>query len=132
VTRSKATRVGSSSRSSRKGSPTAREYSISAAALGGLRRGTSPDFEVVGVDVSEAQLRWLEPDGFFLASLGSGGSPDWTGEWLGVPIFFSGYDVETNRTLLREAGFELLLDDVVEMSEPEGEGAFLWVLAQKG
>lgn len=82
-------------------------------------------------DLFRRVASWLEPDGFFLASLGSGSSPDWTGEWLGVPIFFSSYEAGTNRTLLREAGFELLLDDVVEMSEPEGEVAFLWVLAQK-
>jgi ubiquinone/menaquinone biosynthesis C-methylase UbiE len=75
--------------------------------------------------------RWLRPGGFFLASLGARGSEDWTGEWLGVEMFFSSYDVDANRRLLRRAGFRLVLDEVVTMMEPEGEATFLWVLAEK-
>jgi SAM-dependent methyltransferase len=75
--------------------------------------------------------RWLKPGGLFLASLGAGGSDDWTGEWLGVPMFFSSHDAETNRRLLRQSGFRLVLDEVVTMSEPEGEATFLWMLAEK-
>jgi trans-aconitate methyltransferase len=29
----------------------------------------------------------LEPEGFFAAILGAEDSPDWTGSWLGVPMF---------------------------------------------
>jgi cyclopropane fatty-acyl-phospholipid synthase-like methyltransferase len=75
--------------------------------------------------------RWLRPGGFFLASLGARGSEDWTGEWLGVEMFFSSHDAATNRQLLREAGFRLMLDEVVTMQEPEGEATFLWVLGRK-
>jgi hypothetical protein len=46
-------------------------------------------------------------------------------------MFFSGFDAETNRRLVREAGFELLSDELVWMREPEGDAAFLWVLARK-
>jgi cyclopropane fatty-acyl-phospholipid synthase-like methyltransferase len=74
---------------------------------------------------------WLRPEGLFLASLGARDSADWTGDWLGVTMFFSAYDAETNRRLLREAGFELVLDEIVSMREPEGEVAFLWILARK-
>lgn len=74
---------------------------------------------------------WLEPGGLFLASLGSVDAPDWTGEWLGVPMFFSSYDADTNRDLLEVAGLKLITDEVVTMREPEGEAAFLWVIAQK-
>ena len=38
---------------------------------------------------------------------------------------------ETNRRLVQEAGFELLVDDVIRMTEPEGETAFLWVLGRR-
>jgi cyclopropane fatty-acyl-phospholipid synthase-like methyltransferase len=76
-------------------------------------------------------LRWLKPGGFFLASLSHVGGDDRTEEWLGVEMFFSGFDADTNRRLLREAGFELLVDELVRMREPEGEVAFLWVLARK-
>jgi hypothetical protein len=47
------------------------------------------------------------------------------GRWM------ESFDAETNRRLVREAGFELLVDGVVRMREPEGETAFLWVLARR-
>jgi ubiquinone/menaquinone biosynthesis C-methylase UbiE len=76
-------------------------------------------------------VRWLKPGGLFLASLSHVGGHDWAGEWLGVEMFFSGYDAETNRRLVREAGLELVLDELVWMREPQGDIAFLWVLARK-
>ena len=75
--------------------------------------------------------RWLKPGGFFLASLSHVGGPDRAYEWLGVEMFFSGFDAETNRRLVRDAGFALILDELVWMQEPESEAAFLWVLARK-
>ncbi|MDQ2682213.1 MAG: class I SAM-dependent methyltransferase, partial [Chloroflexota bacterium] len=47
---------------------------------------------------------WLRPDGVFMASLGAGDSPDWTGEWLGAEMVFSHFDAETNLGLLTGAG----------------------------
>jgi hypothetical protein len=46
-------------------------------------------------------------------------------------MFFSSHDAATNRQLLADAGFTLVLDEVVSMNEPEGEVSFLWVLAEK-
>jgi SAM-dependent methyltransferase len=74
---------------------------------------------------------WLEPGGLFLATLGAGDDPDWVGDWLGVPMFFSSWDADTNRRLLRSVGFELLQDEIVEIREPEGAVSFLWVLARR-
>ena len=74
---------------------------------------------------------WLMPGGLFAAVLGATDSPDWTGEWLGVPMFFSSYDAATNRALLRDAGFEMVFDEVLETPEPDGPVPFLWVIAQK-
>jgi cyclopropane fatty-acyl-phospholipid synthase-like methyltransferase len=81
----------------------------------------------------ERILRWLEPGGLFLASLSHVGGEDRVYEWLGVEMFFSGFDADTNRRLVRDAGFELELDELVWMREPEPEGevAFLWLLARK-
>lgn len=76
-------------------------------------------------------FRWLAPGGLFLATLGAADSPDWTGPWLGEEMFFSSYGAEANRRMLQTAGFELLLDDVVVTSEPEGDVNFLWVIARK-
>jgi ubiquinone/menaquinone biosynthesis C-methylase UbiE len=79
----------------------------------------------------EAIARWLKPGGLFLASLSHVGGENRTEEWLGVEMFFSGFDAETNSRLVREAGFELLVDELVFMGEPEGEVGFLWVLARR-
>ena len=76
-------------------------------------------------------FRWLVPGGLFLATLGAAESADWLGPWLGEEMFFSGYGAEDNRRLLRAAGFELLLDDVLVTPEPEGDVKFLWVIARK-
>jgi cyclopropane fatty-acyl-phospholipid synthase-like methyltransferase len=74
--------------------------------------------------------RWLVPGGLFLATFGAGDSPDWTGDWLGRPMFFSSHDPATNRALLEAAGFDLLVDEVIPTLEPEGPVPFHWVLAQ--
>ncbi len=74
--------------------------------------------------------RWLKPGGHFLACLSHIGGPDRFEQWLGVEMFFSGFDAETNSRLVRDAGFELLADEVLWMREPEGDTAFLWVLAR--
>ncbi len=74
---------------------------------------------------------WLAPDGLFLTALGAGDMEGWTGEWLGTTMYFSGWSPETNRELLQKAGFELLIDEVVEMREPKGMVAFHWVLGRR-
>jgi SAM-dependent methyltransferase len=75
--------------------------------------------------------RWLRPGGHLLAVLGAGDVPAWHGEWLGVPMFFSSYSAETNSQLLRDAGFELLRDETVTITEPESDVTFHWVLARR-
>jgi SAM-dependent methyltransferase len=75
---------------------------------------------------------WLRPGGYLLASFGvSDLAGDVDDDWLGAPMFFSHFDAETNRALLQEAGFELIVDEVIEQDEGEyGIARFLWVLAQ--
>lgn len=72
---------------------------------------------------------WLVPGGAFVASLGSGSSPDWTGEWMGTEMFFSHYDADTNLALLREAG--LVVERAEELEQDDEDGRFLWVVARK-
>lgn len=74
--------------------------------------------------------RWLQPGGWLLATLGAGDDPGSTEEWLGVPMYFSSHTPERNRELLTAAGFELAVDEVVDLEEPEGTATFHWVLAR--
>ncbi len=46
-------------------------------------------------------------------------------------MFFSSHDADTNRALLRVAGFTLERDETITMREPEGLVTFLWVIARK-
>jgi SAM-dependent methyltransferase len=75
--------------------------------------------------------RWLRPGGHLLAVLGAGDVPAWQGDWLGVPMFFSSHPPETNSQLLRDAGFELVRDEEVTITEPESAVTFHWVLARR-
>ncbi|MDQ7795025.1 MAG: class I SAM-dependent methyltransferase [bacterium] len=76
--------------------------------------------------------RWLRPGGLFVASLGSRDEPgSIEQDWLGVPMYFSHWDAQTNRRLISGAGFELLRD-VEEATEEDGQPvSFLWVVARR-
>ncbi len=74
--------------------------------------------------------QWLVPGGLFLATLGAEDSPDWTGTWLGEQMFFSSHGADTNRNLLRAAGFDLDHDEIAVTREPERDVPFLWVIAR--
>jgi predicted TPR repeat methyltransferase len=75
--------------------------------------------------------RWLRPGGHFLASFGTTDNPGWTGNWLGVEMFFAGLPPEENRRLAEEAGLDVLRDEIEVSVEPEGEARFEWLLARK-
>jgi hypothetical protein len=61
---------------------------------------------------------WLKPGGLFAGTLGRGDNPaELVPDFYGASMYWSHFDAETNRTLLREAGF-----DVLEADEIEDEG----------
>jgi len=73
---------------------------------------------------------WLVPGGWSMHAFGTTDNPGWKGEWLGAPNFFSSYPPDVNSRLVRDAGFEILRDELVTFTEPEGEATFQWVLAR--
>ncbi|HEY3462299.1 MAG TPA: class I SAM-dependent methyltransferase [Gaiellaceae bacterium] len=73
---------------------------------------------------------WLVPGGRLLSAFGASDLPAWMGEWLGAETFFSGFPPEINLRLVREAGFTIERDEVVEFEEPEGPARFQWMLAR--
>jgi SAM-dependent methyltransferase len=74
---------------------------------------------------------WLTFGGLLLTAFGTTDNPGWTGDFLGAPTFFSSYPPAVNSRFLEEAGFELLLDEVVTFVEPDGPATFQWVLARR-
>jgi SAM-dependent methyltransferase len=77
--------------------------------------------------------RWLRPGGYLLATMGRRDAPgDVQDDWLGAPMFFAGYDVETNLRLVDRAGLSVIETEVVIQDEgEEGLAGFLWVHARK-
>lgn len=75
--------------------------------------------------------RWLVPSGLLMTALGTSDMEGWTGEFLGEPTFFSSFPPDTNTRLVREAGFEILRDELVTFHEPDGDATFQWVLATR-
>ena len=75
--------------------------------------------------------RWLAPGGWAANAFATSDNEGWTGEWLGAPTFFSGYEPEINARLVREAGFAIERDELVSFREPEGPATFQWILARR-
>ena len=76
--------------------------------------------------------RWLRPNGLFVGCLTAYDLPsEFAADWLGVPMYWSGYDSERNRELLRDAG--LTVHSAVEETQDEDGVAvtFLWVIAER-
>jgi SAM-dependent methyltransferase len=75
---------------------------------------------------------WLKDGGLLLATFGAGEpGEDVDGDWLGAPMFFASLGADSYPPLLREAGLDVLREEVVVQREPgHGDVAFLWVLAR--
>ena len=84
-------------------------------------------------EVFSKVTRWLRPGGYLLATAACRDLPgDVQADWLGAPMFFAGYDVETNLELLDRSGLAVIEHEVVVQDEgDEGLAGFLWVLARK-
>lgn len=75
---------------------------------------------------------WLKPGGYLLLTLSARGqSHGVQDDFLGVPMYFSGYGPDRNRELVRSAGLEIVLDEIVAMQEPDAQSSFHWLLARR-
>ena len=75
---------------------------------------------------------WLKPGGWLVATMGVGPAEDIRQEdWLGVPMFWSHFDLETNVRLMEEAGLTLESQQVRSVEELGKKVPFLWIVARK-
>jgi cyclopropane fatty-acyl-phospholipid synthase-like methyltransferase len=82
----------------------------------------------------EAIAGWLAPGGWSMHALATNDNPGWTGQWLGVEMFFSGHSPPENRRIVEAAGLTIVQDELVTFTEPEpepGDVTFQWLLARK-
>jgi hypothetical protein len=68
-----------------------------------------------------------------MLSLGASDTEDEVEEdWLGVPMFFAGFEPDANERALLHAGFELEISETRNQFEDgEGEATFHWVIARR-
>ncbi|MCG3225373.1 MAG: class I SAM-dependent methyltransferase [Candidatus Heimdallarchaeota archaeon] len=69
--------------------------------------------------------RILKPRGIMLIGLGSSESED-TGEYFGTKMFWSHYSAEQSLELVKDAGFEIIFEEVLE----RGGERHYWILAK--
>jgi lactoylglutathione lyase len=70
--------------------------------------------------------------GLLVATLSA--QPNWgqvEPDWLGAPMYFSGYSVDDNKRFVEEAGFDVRMATVETIHEDGRPVAFLWVVAEK-
>jgi SAM-dependent methyltransferase len=83
--------------------------------------------------VLRAIQEWLRPGGLAVFNMTAGqGDPGGVYGWIDdVPMYWSGFDAETNMGLVRDAGLVIDRDEVLENFEDDETVRFLWVLAHK-
>ncbi len=77
--------------------------------------------------------RWLRPGGQLVAALGTQDNPGGTeADWLGAgPMFWSGFDVDTNLNLLARADLDVEDASVIDQVEVDDPVRFLWFTARR-
>lgn len=79
-------------------------------------------------DLLRSIAAWLRPNGMFFATMtAKGKETDFDKRWLGAPMFWSGFDSDANKGMVREAG----LDIVSSEETRDRDGHFLWLMARK-
>jgi ubiquinone/menaquinone biosynthesis C-methylase UbiE len=84
------------------------------------------------LDLFKSITGWLKPGGLFVATLSASDTEaGYETDWLGAPMYWSGYDGETNQRLVKEAGLSII-SAREEVTEEFGKPVtFLWVVAEK-
>ena len=79
-------------------------------------------------DLLRSIATWLRPNGLFFATMTAKGMEiDFDKCWLGAPMFWSGFDADTNQDMVQMAGL-----DIVSAEEThDSDGRFLWLMARK-
>lgn len=76
--------------------------------------------------------RMLKPAGLFVATMGAGDLPDSVEpDWLGMPMFFSHFDGNTNEELVKEIGFDIIRAKDEWEQEYDRPVCFRWIVARK-
>jgi len=83
-------------------------------------------------DLFARVARWLRPGGWFVASIGArDAKSEYDSNWLGAPMYWSGYDEPTGRRLIEASGLSIERA-CTETADEDGQPIpFLWVVARR-
>jgi SAM-dependent methyltransferase len=74
---------------------------------------------------------WLRPNGLLLLSIEDVDEPGTVTEWLGVEMYFSMFNADATRQVVRAAGFDIEKTAVATQTEGETDISYTWILARK-
>jgi hypothetical protein len=73
---------------------------------------------------------WLHPGGLFVATMRVRSvKADFAEDYMGTPMYWSGFDSETNERLVEEAGFRIISAREETATEFDESVTFLWITA---
>lgn len=82
-------------------------------------------------DVFRRVFTWLREGGLALFAVEDADQPGIVADWLGAPMFFSGYPADEERRLAEVVGLEVLEADVERQTEQGRDVPYLWLLARR-
>jgi cyclopropane fatty-acyl-phospholipid synthase-like methyltransferase len=82
-------------------------------------------------DLLERLRDWLQPDGLLLLSIEDNDQPGIVAEWLGADMYFSMFNADATRQLVRDAGFDIEKTALATQTEGETDISYTWILARK-
>src|SRR5437879_2276437 len=75
---------------------------------------------------------WLRPGGLLVATMSARPDPGTIEpDWLGAPMYFSGYSVEENRRFVDQVGLKIESAPIESILEDGQSVQFLWIVASK-
>lgn len=74
---------------------------------------------------------WLRLEGLLLLSIEDHDEPGTVADWLGVDMYFSMFNADDTRQLVRDAGFAIDKTAVATQTEGETDIPYTWILARK-
>ncbi len=75
---------------------------------------------------------WLRPGGLLVAAMGTHSAQvDYDEDFLGAPMYWSGFDGETNQRMVEETGLRIISAQEETVPEFDQPVTFLWIVARK-
>jgi hypothetical protein len=66
-----------------------------------------------------------------LSASSRGLATDYQEDWMGVPMYWSSYDAETNGRMVAETGLHIVVADMKTEEFDDETETWLWILANK-